>query len=348
MSSTALDIPLDAIAKFLKAHGLISNVKSPIHLHTFTNGYSNLTYKLTVENRDLVLRRPPLGAIKRGHDMKREFTVQKALQGSFCVPEMFVYTEDLSILGYPFYIMDYVDGIIVNFQEAQQRKIPPKDYQTIADTWLHNLVSLHSIPYKEIGLSELGNPDGYVLRQVTNWSKQFVQAKTEEIPSADKVMQWITEHQPTSYDHCLIHNDYKYDNVVFKDHTWQEIVAVLDWEMATLGDPLMDLGTSLGYWTMASDHEFVKQGIPTPTLFEGNPSRSQIAEAYAQLSGRNLDHLVFYYVFGLFKIAVIAQQIYYRYAKGFTNNPKFSKLNQAAALCCTLAWQAIQTKKIDT
>ena len=157
----------------------------------------------------------------------------------------------------------------------------------------------------------------------------------------------MRENQPKDYDHCLIHNDYKYDNIVFKDDSWQEVSAVLDWEMATLGDPLMDLGTSLGYWTISSDHEFVKQGIPSPTIFEGNPKRSEIAKIYAEKSGRNLDNLIFYYVFGLFKIAVIAQQIYYRYQKGWTTDPRFANLNKAAELCCKLGVKAIKTNKID-
>ena len=117
--------------------------------------------------------------------------------------------------------------------------------------------------------------------------------------------------------------------------------------MATLGDPLMDLGTSLGYWTVATDHDFVKQGIPSPTIFEGNPIRSQIVELYAQKSGRDIQNIVFYYAFGLFKIAVIAQQIYYRYSKGLTTDPRFANLNKASELCCNLAMKAIQTKSID-
>ncbi len=347
MPSSGNTINQKALTSFLKSEGLIKDSTSPLNIVPFTNGYSNLTYKITVDHRDFVLRKPPVGAIKRGHDMGREFTVQKALQNHYSVPKMYAYSNEEAIVGSPFYLMEYVAGIILNHKEAKKRAIPPQAYQTIASTWLSSLIDLHSIDYTAVGLADLGKPEGYVARQVTNWSRQFIQAKTKEIPVADHVMKWISVHQPTQYDHCLIHNDYKYDNVVFRDTSWQEIAAVLDWEMATLGDPLMDLGTSLGYWTMASDHEFVKQGIPTPTVFEGNPSRTEIAHLYATQSGRTLDHLVFYYAFGLFKIAVIAQQIYYRYAKGLTSDPKFSQLNKAAALCCTLAWQAIQTKKID-
>ncbi len=243
--------------------------------------------------------------------------------------------------------MEKVEGIILNFKEAKKRNIAPTNYQTIANTWLDTMVELHSLDYNSCGLENLGRPEGYVERQVTNWGKQYLKAKTDEFLEPEMVMKWMEGNQPTAYNHCLIHNDYKYDNVVFQDDSWKSIQAILDWEMATLGDPLMDLGTSLGYWTVASDHDFVKQGIPSPTLFEGNPLRSEVAQMYAEKSGRNIDNLVFYYVYGLFKIAVIAQQIYFRYKKGWTTDPRFANLNKAAELCCKLALKSIQTKSID-
>ena len=336
------------LKQYLQENLLIHSLESDLIVQQFTHGFSNLTYLLQIEDREYVLRKPPIGAIKRGHDMGREFKVQSALATAFSkVPKMYAMSNDESILGSQFYLMEKVEGIILNYTEASQRNIPGIEYKTIANSWLDTLVELHAIPYNEIGLSDLGKPDGYVQRQVTNWGKQFVKAKTEEYPEAGIVMQWMEAHQPKEYQHCLIHNDYKYDNVVFQDDLWKEVTAVLDWEMATLGDPLMDLGTSLGYWTIATDHEFVKQGIPSPTIFEGNPKRSEIANMYAEKSGNSLDHLVFYYVFGLFKIAVIAQQIYYRYQQGWTKDPRFAHLNKAAELCCKLAFKAIKTKKID-
>jgi len=336
------------LKKYLQENELIDSVGSDLFVQQFTHGYSNLTYLLEIENNQFVLRKPPIGAIKRGHDMSREFKVQSGVSKVFSkAPKMFAFSDDETILGSDFYIMEKVDGIILNYKEAKKRNISPSEYRTIADSWLETLVELHTIDYKNIGLSDLGKPKGYVERQVSNWGKQYLKAKTDEYSEVEMVMKWMNENQPKEYNHCLIHNDYKYDNVVFKDDSWQEIRAVLDWEMATLGDPLMDLGTSLGYWTVATDHDFVKQGIPSPTIFEGNPSRSEIAEMYAQKSRRNVDNLVFYYAFGLFKIAVIAQQIYYRYQKGFTKDPRFANLNKAAELCCKLALKAIKTKSID-
>ena len=345
---TGEELPEISLKKYLKEINLIASIESDLYVQQYTHGYSNLTYLLQIEDKEFVLRKPPKGAIKRGHDMSREFNVQSAVSEAFSkVPKMFGFSNDVGVLGSDFYLMEKMEGIILNFKEAKKRNIGIKDYKIIANSWLDTLVALHKVDYKAIGLGGLGKPEGYVERQVANWGKQYVKAKTEEVPAAEIVMNWMHENQPKNYDHCLIHNDFKYDNVVFKDDSWQEVAAVLDWEMATLGDPLMDLGTSLGYWTVASDHDFVKQGIPSPTIFEGNPIRSEIAKMYADKSGRNVDNLVFYYVFGLFKIAVIAQQIYYRFSKGWTTDPRFSNLNKASELCCQLALKAIKTKSID-
>lgn len=336
------------VKAFLLKEGLINSDKSDWEVRQFTHGYSNLTYLLQIEDKEYVLRRPPFGAIKRGHDMGREFKVQSGLYKAFSkVPKMHTFSDDEGIIGCPFYVMEKVNGIILNAQEAKKRNIPATAFKTIANSWLNTFVELHQVNYKTIGLEDLGKPEGYVERQVFNWGKQYLKAAIDEVPAADKVMKWMEEHQPKKYQYSLVHNDFKYDNVVFKDESWNEVSAVLDWEMATLGDPLMDLGTSLGYWTMANDHPMVRQGIPSPTSMEGNPSRSDIVEHYIQKSGREVGHLVFYYAFGLFKIAVIAQQIYYRYSKGLTTDPRFAHLNKAAELLCNLAWQAIQKKKID-
>jgi len=342
------ELPAVKLKQFLQENHLIGSIESELFVKQFTHGYSNLTYLLSIENKEYVLRKPPIGAIKRGHDMSREFKVQSAVQKEFSkVPKMFAYTDDAAVLGSEFYIMEKVEGIILNFKEAKKRDIPENDYKTIANAWLDTFTELHQLDYDAIGLTNLGKPEGYVERQVTNWGKQYLKAATKDVPSAEKVMQWMQENQPKNYQHCLIHNDYKYDNVVFKDNSWKEITAVLDWEMATLGDPLMDLGTSLGYWTLASDHDFVKQGIPSPTIFEGNPMRSEIVASYAKKSGRDIHNMVFYYAFGLFKIAVIAQQIYYRYSKGLTSDPRFANLDKAAELCCNLALKSIKTNSID-
>ncbi len=333
---------------YLKANGLIADAGSEWEVLQFSTGFSNLTYKITIEGKDIVLRRPPKGAIKRGHDMGREFKVLSGLNKGFSkAPQVYCYTDDADIIGAPFYLMEMVEGIIINAKSAHKMQLSADQYQNVAESWLDTLVELHQLDYKALGLGDLGRPEGYVERQVRNWGKQYLKAATEDIPEAEKVMRWLDENQPKAYAHCLIHNDYKYDNVVYGDDQFNAVKAVLDWEMCTIGDPLMDLGTSISYWSMATDHDMIKKSWPSPTIFPGNPSRMELVERYAQKSGRPVDHLVFYYAFGLFKIAVIVQQIYYRYSKGLTTDERFAKLNQLTRLFINMAWSAIQHKRIE-
>lgn len=336
------------VKQFLKAENLISKEESSWEVSQFSTGFSNLTYLIKIENKELILRRPPQGAIKRGHDMGREFKVLSGLNRGFAkAPKAYAYTENPEILGVPFYVMEKVEGIILNQKEALKRDISAAEFKTISNTWLDTLVELHDLDYDKLGLGDLGRPEGYVERQVRNWGKQYLRAATEDIPEAQKVMEWLDRHQPREYDHCLIHNDYKYDNVVFEDDSWEKINAVLDWEMCTLGDPLMDLGAAVAYWVSANDDPMIRNTFPYPTMMEGNPSRVELVEHYARKSGRAVNHLVFYYSFGLFKNAVIVQQIFYRYQKGLTSNPAFAQLNHLTRLFCKLAWQAIQTQRIE-
>ena len=342
------ELPEKTLKEFLQKSQLIVSVKSELEVSQFPTGASNLTYLLKIENRELVLRRPPNGAIKRGHDMGREFKVLTGLNRGFeKVPTAYVYTEDKSIIGASFYVMEKVEGIIIDNKVAKERKISASEFPVIANSWLDTLVELHGLNYDALGLRDLGRPNGYVERQVRNWGKQYLKAATEDIPEAPKVMAWLDEHQPTEYHHCLIHNDYKYDNVVFEDDSWKKIIAVLDWEMCTLGDPFMDLGAAIAYWITDKDDPMIQRTFPYPTIMEGNPSRLEVVEQYAQKSGRSINHLVFYYAFGLFKNAVIVQQIYYRYNKGLTTNEMFANFNQLTRLFCELAWRAIQKGRIE-
>lgn len=336
------------LKRFLQKNDLIEKADSELEVFQFSTGFSNLTYLLKIEEKEYVLRRPPVGAIKRGHDMGREFKVLSGLNRGFSkAPKAYAFSENEDLIGAPFYIMEKIDGIILTHRDAVNRKIPPSEFSLIADQWLGTFVELHQLDYKKIELDNLGKPEGYVERQIRNWGKQYLKAATEEIPAALAVMKWLDENQPKEYAHSLIHNDYKYDNVVFADGSWQKINAVLDWEMCTLGDPLMDLGTSLAYWSMPSDSEMILKGWPSPTALAGNPSRMELVEKYAQGSGRDIKHLVFYYAYGLFKIAVIVQQIYFRYHKGLTSDERFANLNQATRLFSTMAWQSIQKKRIE-
>ncbi len=280
--------------------------------------------------------------------MGREFKVLKGLNNGFSkAPKAYAYTDDDAIIGSSFYIMEKVEGIIIDYKVAEQRKISATEFPIIADKWLSTLVELHDLDYEAAGLGDLGRPNGYVERQVRNWSKQYLKAATADLPEAPKVMEWLDENQPKEYDHCLIHNDYKYDNVVFEDDSWKTINAILDWEMCTLGDPLMDLGAAIAYWITGNDDPIIRQTFPYPTMMPGNPSRLEVVEQYAQKSGRPINHLIFYYAFGLFKNAVIVQQIYYRYAKGLTTNKAFTNLDRLAELFFKVSWKAIQSERIE-
>jgi len=280
--------------------------------------------------------------------MGREYKILSQLYKGFPKsPKALTYTENTDVIGASFYVMEKVDGVILTIREAKKRQILAEGYQKITNEWLDTFVELHNVDYEAVGLGDLGRPVGYVERQVTNWGKQYLKAATDDIPEAEKVMTWMQENQPRKYDHSLIHNDFKYDNVVFKDDSWSKIRAVLDWEMCTLGDPLMDLGGTLAYWTTKEDSDILTKNLPSPTIFPGNPKRSELVEMYAQKSGRDIRHLTFYYAYGLFKLAVIAQQIYYRYHKGYTTDERFAHLNFATQVLCTMAWQAIQKDRIE-
>ena len=335
------------LKKFLKKNGLISKIKIDLDVLQFSNGFSNLTYQLNIEEKEYVIRKPPKGAVY-GHDMGREYKVLNGLNNGFNkAPIVYAYSDDNNIIGTPFYIMEKVNGRIITPRELKERTIPSKDYSTISKTWLNTMVELHNLDYKKLGLSELGKPEGYVERQVRNWGKQYLKAATDDIKEAKLIMNWLNDKQPNQYKHSLIHNDYKYDNVVFSSDSWSKINSILDWEMCTIGDPLMDLGTSIAYWAMASDPKGLKTAFDYPTSLEGNPSRLEVVEMYEKQTGEAVNNLVFYYVYGLFKIAVIVQQIYFRYNKGLTTNEKFKNLNKIAEILCKIGWQSIQKNRIE-
>jgi aminoglycoside phosphotransferase (APT) family kinase protein len=209
--------------------------------------------------------------------------------------------------------------------------------QTLSAALLHNLVLLHSVEYRAIGLADLGKPEGYTQRQVTGWISRYHQAQTDRLASLDRVGEWLANHTPLQVDSVLIHNDYKFDNLLLDPAYPGHIVAVLDWEMATLGCPLMDLGTTLGYWVEATDSAELRAAATGPTATPGCFTRRELADRYEEQTGRDISGILFYYVFGLFKIAVIVQQIYARYRRGHTQDARFAQLN---LLVETLARQA--------
>lgn len=330
------ELDTEKIVSFLNAK---LGENHPLQAKQFPSGFSNLTYFLQWGNREFVLRRPPFGAnIKSGHDMEREYKVLSLLKPVYDkVPLPIAYSDDLEIIGAPFYIMERVKGVILRSVPPKDVTLAPETMQQLSEMLIDNLVEIHAIDVDKAGLSQMGRPEGYVQRQVDGWIQRYQKSQTDEIPEMDAAAQWLVANRPPERYVSFIHNDYKYDNLVFNENLSQ-ITAVLDWEMATVGDPLMDLGTSLGYWVEANDPAPLKMfGL---TFLPGNLTRRQLVERYAEKSGRAVEDVVFYYVFGLFKIGVIVQQIYYRYRKGFTQDERFANLIHVIRACAQQAARA--------
>lgn len=320
-----LDVP--KVEQFLK--DTIPGLAGGLVVEQFPSGYSNLTYRIKVGDKELVLRRPPFGTkAKTAHDMKREHTILNALYPVFpYCPRPLLYTEDLSVMGCPFYVMDRIHGIILRKDLPEGLSFTPQDARRLCENLLDVHFELHSIDYTKIGLADFGKPEGYVRRQVDGWSQRYRNARTEDAPDFEPVMQWLQEKMPKETDRpCIIHNDYKFDNVVLSPDNPLKIIGVLDWEMATIGDPLMDLGSSLAYWVQADDPPEFAVMRTLPTNMPGAMTRQEMVDRYAEKSGMHIDTFDFYYCFGLFKLAGIVQQIYYRYYHKQTKDQRFAIL----------------------
>ncbi|MGH9124761.1 MAG: phosphotransferase family protein [Acidimicrobiales bacterium] len=297
----------------------------------FPGGASNLTYLLRYSDRDLVLRRPPSGhKAASAHDMGREYRVQKALAGWYrYVPEVLALCGDPSVIGSPFYVMTRVNGLILRKELPPGLDVPPAAAGALARRAVDCLVELHQVDPEEAGLGDLGRGAGYVARQIAGWSDRYRRARTPDVPDFEAVAAWLDRHQPPDVAICLIHNDFRLDNLVLRTERSGpnfRVVGVLDWEMATLGDPMMDLGAVLSYWVQADDDEALRRFKLQPSDLPGMPSRHELATYYCEQTGRSAGTTgdwTFYEVFGLFRLAGIMQQIYFRYHRGETTNPAF-------------------------
>ena len=292
----------------------------------FRSGASNLTYLLSYPDRELVLRKPPVGTkAASAHDMNREFLIQSRLQSVFpLVPKMIALCQDQSVIGSDFYVMEYVEGQI--FRRDIPEGITSSDISVMADSLINGLVQLHAVDSSI--LAELNKGNGYVQRQVDGWSKRYRNALTDDVPTAEKLMAWLSANQPNDVDSCIIHGDWRIDNVVF-DLANARIAGVLDWELATVGDPLMDLGSALAYWVDRDDEAAFASLRRQPSHLPGMPTRDEFVQRYLELSGRNCNDFTFYEVFGLFRLAVIIQQIWARFRMGQTTNPAFAGFGDA-------------------
>lgn len=291
----------------------------------YPGGASNLTYALDFGSRTVILRRPPAGTRpKSGHDMGREYRVMSGLDGHFPVPKPLAACEDESIIGAPFYVMEKLEGIILRRDLPQGLTLDAQRAGQLCQDFWQRLIDLHQLSPAECGLADLGRPEGYVKRQIEGWNSRYEKAKTEDAPQADDVMAWLDAHQISEDGRAsLIHNDYRFDNVVLSPDKALRIIGVLDWEMCTVGDPLMDLGCALAYWVHDDDDAELESIRMQPSNLPGMMRREEITAWYQEQTGIEITHPAFYMAFGLFRLAVIAQQIYYRYAMGQTTNPRY-------------------------
>ena len=311
---------LDRVDHWLKSQ--IDGLGGRPEVSQFAGGASNWTYRLHYLSRDLILRRPPAGTkAKSAHDMGREFRVQQALHPVFPkVPRMVAFCDDPSVLGVDFYVMERLEGAILR---ASSQGLGAEGNRSLSRCLVDTFVALHAVDPAAAGLAGMSKGPGYARRQIDGWSERYRRARTWNVPRFERVMHWLDAHVPEDSGACVLHNDFRFDNLVFDPLDPTRLVGVLDWEMATVGDPLMDVGASLAYWVEASDDFFGRRIRLQPTHLPGMFTRAQVKAAYLEASGRSVVDWTFYEVYGLFRLAGILQQIYYRYHHRQTRNRRF-------------------------
>ena len=324
------ELDLEVIKQYLLTH--IENIPvDNLEVQQFPAGKSNLTYVIRCGNWEGVLRRPPFGPLPpKAHDMEREYEVLNKLHSTFpLVPKPYSFCSNPDIIGAPFYIMERVKGITFDDEQIAANILSYQDRHHISQLMVGAMVDLHQVDFKKAGLESLGYPTGFLERQLKNWIGRYHKYKTDEVDAVDKIIKWLNSHIPQQQEPSFIHNDFKINNVLISEDL-KRINAVLDWEMATIGDPLFDLGATLSYWIEENDSELIKNTLPSPTALPGFISRREFLESYAKRTGRDVSSFQFYLTLAYFKIAVAVQQIYYRYATGQTKDERFANYHHNA------------------
>jgi aminoglycoside phosphotransferase (APT) family kinase protein len=340
------ELDLAKLEPYLRRH--FPDEAGALEVRQFPSGHSNLTYSLRLGGKELVLRRPPFGSkVKSAHDMSREFRVLSKLHSVYSpAPQALSYCDDDGIIGAPFYVMEPIRGIILRRNLPPDLNFSAEKARTLSESFIENLIRLHSVDYRTAGLSDLGKPEGYLERQVRGWTERYYGSKTHDYPEVEKISSWMQQRMPTTNGAALIHNDYKYDNVVLDVNDITRIVGVLDWEMCTIGDPLSDLGTALAYWVDRADPELVQQNRWGPTIEPGSFTRAEIVHYYAEKTGCDASQIAFYLTFARFKLAVIVQQIYYRYQQGLTKDERFASMRDKIQFLLRASLHCAQTGRI--
>ncbi|RLD05493.1 MAG: phosphotransferase family protein [Chloroflexi bacterium] len=339
------ELNLPALQKYLQK--ALPNLDAPLEILQFPSGHSNLTYLLRAGESEIVLRRPPFGRKpKSGHDMRREWRMLEALQGAFPYsPKALHFCEDTAIFGAPFYIMERIHGLILRKNIPTDLSLPPAELRKLCEHLIDVHKELHALNYQDLGLADFGKPAGYVARQISGWTRRYRDARTPNVPAFEKVMTWLEANLPPERGSAIIHNDYRFDNLVLDPKTYR-VIGVLDWEMATIGDPLMDLGASLAYWIQADDPSELRNMRLGPTDAPGALTRQEVIQRYLQGSEVPENDLVFYYVYGLFRLAGIAQQIYWRFYHEQTRDKRFQHFDQIVAILERASLRAMEEDSI--
>jgi aminoglycoside phosphotransferase (APT) family kinase protein len=340
------ELDLAKLEAFLLSH--FPGSAGPLSVEQYAGGHSNLTYLVHLGGREVVLRRPPFGSkVKSAHDMGREFRVLSKLHAAYApAPEVLLFCDDLSILGAPFYLMEPIRGIIIRRDPPAGLPFPAETARRVSESFVDNLVRLHGLDYEAIGLGDLGKPQGYLERQVRGWTERYYGSQSHDLPEVEPVTAFLKDHIPQTSEATLIHNDYKYDNIILDPSDLTRIIGVLDWEMTTVGDPLSDLGTSIAYWVEPRDPEELHRIRWCPSTYPGSITRAEFVERYAQRTGRDVSHIGFYLAFAQFKLAVIVQQIYYRYHQGLTKDERFAAMPETVHTLLRASLRAIENPSI--
>ncbi|WP_238457956.1 phosphotransferase family protein [Alkalihalobacterium alkalinitrilicum] len=317
----------------------------PMHVTQFTEGYSNLTFLLKIGNWEGVMRRPPFGKIpERAHDVEREFRILEKINPEFpLAPKPYLYKDQSEIMDKHFYIMEKKTGIVLDDNIPSFYENSPNLRHKISESVVDTLVQLHSVDYQKVGLDSLGKPDGYLERQVHGWIKRYHASQTDEIEIVNKIEKWLTTNIPASPKPTIVHNDYKLNNMMLSLSDPGKVIALFDWELCTVGDPLTDLGAAICYWKDEND-PFTT--INSVTSLGGFISRKEFMEMYAKKSGRDLSNFNFYLALAYFKTAVILQQIYYRWKNGHLQDDRIINLDISIKNLLNSSYESIHTKVI--
>ncbi|HBB89570.1 MAG TPA: phosphotransferase family protein [Blastocatellia bacterium] len=325
------ELDLAGLGRYLREHLTQQSPNTEIEIEQFPGGHSNLTYLIRYGDQEFVLRRPPVGPVApTAHDMPREFKLLSVINPHFpLAPKPVLLCEDASVIGVPFYLMERRRGFIVRFQVPEQIGENLELRKHLSESVVDTLVALHAVDIRATGIVNIGKPEGLVARQVHGWAKRWNGSRTGELAEMDQVIQWLVDRiPPESAGATIVHNDFKLDNLMLDANDPARVVAVLDWEMCTVGDPLIDVGLLLTYWTMRgrngeSGSADRNSSLRAVTNGAGWLTREEIIERYAARTGRDLSHIMFYETFARFKVAVIIQQIYFRYVQGQTRDERF-------------------------